>query len=262
MKYLVLLLTALYAACGSVPEKTAVNTNTNAATVSNVNTSANNNNSTPYNSATINGEKIEKETLVKFDGGKPPEGWTFIDPDGKDAPSAISYSSGTVKLSIPSGKDLYGENRTAPRLLKAIEGDFQIEVRVAFDPKAIYQGAGILVFHDDKNYLRLERGFGGVGGGDNGIRLDARTAEDYTTLTTPAEIPTESKSVDLKIVRSEKLFLAFWRLDENSEWKEVGEFESNYPASIRVGIIGCNTAAPISAEFSGIKLLPFQPKVK
>ena len=62
--------------------------------------------------------------------------------------------------------------------------------------------------------------------------------------------------VDLKLLRMGKKFIAFWRLDDESEWREVGEFDSDYQNTVQVGIIACNTGAEIPVEFSYIKLAP------
>ncbi|QYO65822.1 DUF1349 domain-containing protein [Leptolyngbya sp. 7M] len=213
-------------------------------------------NSTNTNSSTSIGERIEKETPVTFEGASLPDGWTFVDNDAKEKPSPYSMSDGKFKLTIPGGKDLYADNYGAPHLVKAVSGNFEIEARVKFDPKSDYQGAGLLIFHDAKNYLRLERCMGGTGGSGSGIRLDSRKGDEYIPISTPDRAETDADEVDLKIVRMGKKFIAFWRLNEESEWKEVGEFDSAYPETVRVGLIGVNTADEITAEFSNVKLLP------
>jgi len=83
-----------------------------------------------------------------------------------------------------------------------------------------------------------------------------RTKDEYKPITTPDQAVTAAKTVDLKLIRMGKKFIAFWRLDEESEWKEVGEFDSDYPDTVQVGIIACNTAAEIPVEFSYIRLAP------
>ena len=204
----------------------------------------------------VAGERIEKPVTVKFEAGGFPDGWVWIDPDERYAPTPHETKDGSLKITVPSTKDMYGENRTAPRLLKAVTGDFQIATKVKFDPKESYQGAGLIVYSNDNNYLRLERAFGGVGGGESGIRLDLRKDAEYKPLTTPQDIPTDAKQVELKILRKGKQIFAFWRPDENAEWKSAGEILSDYADSVQVGVIGCNTASPISAEFAYINLSP------
>jgi beta-xylosidase len=145
---------------------------------------------------------------------------------------------------------------TAPRLMKPISGDFEIETRVRFSPTQSYQGAGLLIFRNDNNYLRLERGYGGTRGGESGIRFDKREDEIYEPVATQDEFPTRAVEVELKFSRAGKVFTAFWRETGKTEWIEVGKVIDSYPEVVQVGLIGVNTADEITAEFAYIKLLP------
>lgn len=188
--------------------------------------------------------------------------WQWIDPDEKYNPTPKNVKKGILSVTLPTGKDLYGDNRTAPRYLKLITGDFQIETRVKFSPKENYQGAGLLIYRDDNNYIRFERCYGGVGGGVEGIRFDMRTPEEYKPLVTPDNIPTDAPEVDLKLVRNGRMFTAFWRPDEESEWREAGEAEADYPETILAGLVAANTAHQVTVEFAYIKLLPAVKKIE
>lgn len=205
--------------------------------------------------ATPAGQPVTQEVEVKF-AEKLPDGWTFTDPK-KDGPaSEMKIANGRLVLPIPSGRDLYADNLTAPRVTKAIKGDFQIDTRVKFSPKQDYQGAGLVVFGGKDRYLRLERAFGGTGGGEGGIRLDVRMEDKYEPLSTPQDIATEADEVELRLIRKGKQFSAYWRLNEEAEWREVGQVELAYGESVEVGLLGCNTGDDIVAEFSFIKLAP------
>ncbi|MGB7200839.1 MAG: DUF1349 domain-containing protein [Pyrinomonadaceae bacterium] len=206
--------------------------------------------------------KVEKQTNVSFSTYSKdwPVGWQWIDPDEKNVPTPHDVNKRVLSVTIPSGKDLYGENRTAPRYVKAITGDFQIETRVKFQPTENYQGAGLLIYKDDNNYMRFERAYGGIGGGGGGLRIDVRTTDEYKTVTTPNDVQTDVGEVELKIVRSGRTFIAFWREDEDSEWREAGEYESDYPDTILAGLVVCNTAREIGVEFGYIRLLPVSKK--
>lgn len=201
--------------------------------------------------------KVEKPVNVSFSTYSKdwPVRWVWIDPDPKNA-TARDVTKGVLRVTVPSGKDMYGDNRTAPRYVKQIQGDFQIETRVKFLPKENYQGAGLLIYKDDNNYLRFERAFGGIGGGGEGLRIDVRKDGEYKSILTPNDIQTDAGEVDLKIVRSGKMFTAYWRLDEESEWREAGEYASDYPETVMAGLIVCNTAREVVAEFGFIRLLP------
>ncbi|MFZ1701214.1 MAG: DUF1349 domain-containing protein [Pyrinomonadaceae bacterium] len=202
--------------------------------------------------------KVDKPVNVSFStySTEWPVGWQWVDPEEKDAPTPKDVKKGVLRVRIPSGKDMFGENRSAPRYIKAITGDFQMETRVRFMPKENYQGAGLFIYKDEVNYLRFERAYGGVGGGGEGIRIDYRKGDKYEPLVTPNDLPTEAEEVDLRLVRSGRIFTAYWRLDEDSEWREAGEFESDYPETVMAGLIACNTAREVTAEFAYIRLLP------
>ncbi len=207
------------------------------------------------------GVKVDKAQNVKFAGGKIDDGWQWIDPDGEFAPTAHEFKNGRLMMAIPTAKDLYGGNRTAPRLVKSVSGDFQIETRVKFDPSEDYQGAGLLIYKDGDNYIRLERAFGGIGGGGSGIRLDTRMRGEYTSPITPIDIPTTVTECDLKITRRLNVFSIYWRENENAEWRSVEDIETVFPETIQAGVVGCNTATEITAEFTNLRLSP-QPLQK
>lgn len=202
--------------------------------------------------------RVEKPVNVSFSTYSKdwPEGWQWIDPDEKENPTPHDVKLGVLRIRIPKNKDLIGENRTAPRYLKAIAGDFQIETRVKFLPKENYQGAGLLIYQNENNYLRFERAYGGLGGGGEGIRLDVRTDKGYTPITTPNEIQYDAETVDLRIVRSGQLITAYWRLNEDAEWREAGEYLSDFPETVMAGVVAANTAREVKAEFAFIRLLP------
>ena len=202
--------------------------------------------------------RVDKPVNVSFStySKEWPVGWQWIDPDERNKPTPHDVKSRVLRIRIPNGKNLYGENLTAPRYVKPITGDFQIETRVKFSPKENYQGAGLLIFKDNNNYLRFERAYGGVGGGGEGLRIDVKSGREYNPIITPNDIPTEISEVDLKIVRTGKVFTAYWRSDEESEWREAGEFISDFPETILAGVVACNTAREVTAEFGYIRLLP------
>ena len=203
-------------------------------------------------------ERIEKATNVSFStySKEWPVGWQWIDPDEKYDATPHNVKKGVLEVNLTSKKNLTANLANAPRYIKAISGDFQIETRVKFLPKENYQGAGLLVYYDPENYLRFDRSYGGVGGGGGGIRLDANRNGSFQPVVAPGEIQTEVPEVELKIVRSGNTFSAFWREDDNGEWRSAGEFVSDYPDTILAGIEASNTAREITAEFAYIRLLP------
>lgn len=204
------------------------------------------------------GERIEKNVNVSFStySKEWPVGWQWIDPDEKYNATPHDVKKGVLRITIPSKKNLNLEVTNAPRYVKSITGDFQIETRLKFLPKQNYQGAGLLIYQDANNYMKFERAYGG--GGGEGFRIDVRSGDGYNPLITPNDIRTDAGQVELKIVRSGKAFTAYWRVDEIAEWKKACEFISDYPETILAGLVACNTAEEITAEFAYIRLLPLQ----
>ena len=100
------------------------------------------------------------------------DGWgTPTDPasdcrlNAENGKLTITIPGGTHDLSPTSG------GMSAPRVLRKIEGDFRAQVKVtgefkpgdkAHSPKTVpYNAAGLLIWHDNKNYVRFEAETGG-----------------------------------------------------------------------------------------------------
>ena len=215
-------------------------------------------NTPPVRSIPVQAIKIEKPVNVSFSTYSEdwPVEWQWIDPDEKKAPTPHDTHAKVLRVRAPSGKDMRPGNTSAPRFMKAIVGDFQIETGVRFSPKENYQGAGLLIYADDRNFVRLERAYGGNGGGGEGIRMAAVRKGELEIVTNADQIPTEAADVQLRLVRSGGTVTAFWRVDENAEWKEVGDAAMEIPEALRAGVLVCNTAREVVAEFGYIKLLP------
>ena len=201
---------------------------------------------------------IDKPVNVSFStySKEWPVGWLWLDPDEKNVPTPHDVKAGVLRLRVPTGKDLLGNNLTAPRYVKPISGNFQIETRVRFNPTENYQGAGLLLFADHNNLLRFERGYGGPGGGTSGIRVALRTPNDERSLVTTADLETDLTELDLKLVRMGRNISAYWRADAENEWREAANFDLNLPDTVLTGIVACNTAREVVAEFQYIRLLP------
>ncbi|MBK7706283.1 MAG: DUF1349 domain-containing protein [Acidobacteria bacterium] len=244
---------ALLAGCSAIKESNTSNRETANAVPAKSNTNTVANVAPPVNGART-GEKVDNVVEFDFKNGIP-AGWDKLDPETSN-PSGWDTSNGVLKLRIPGGKDLYGDNRLSPRLIRNVTGDFEIETRLKFAPKSDYQGAGLLIFRNDNNFLRLERGLGGIGGGGDGIKFARAEDESFDELAAPANSSTNAAEVDLKLKRRGKLITAFWRPAGKSDWIEVGQVSNSYPETVVVGLIGVNTGEEITAEFAYVKLLP------
>jgi len=97
----------------------------------------------------------------EFDGSLYPE-WQWINPRG-DCGYELNMNSSWLMIQANSGYDLWpGANFDAPRLLQGISGDFAIETKMASAEKDIPTVGGLLVWKDDNNYIRFEKGMHGT----------------------------------------------------------------------------------------------------
>jgi len=94
----------------------------------------------------------------EFDKGMLEPEWEWIDP-GNDSTKTFGAREDWLEISTISGNDLWPKaNLDAPRLLRSISGDFAVETRLAPSPDRIPQAGGILVWKDEENFIRFDRG--------------------------------------------------------------------------------------------------------
>jgi len=204
----------------------------------------------------INGSPILKNTNVSFNtySKEWPVAWEWIDPD-PHPPTHHDTDDAVLHVIVPQGRDMAGDIRTAPRYLKAIAGDFRMGTEVLGRPALNYQGAGLLLWRAEKDYIRFERSYGGDGGG--AVRIIARKGDEQTLV---ASIPTDSEATSLRVQRSGEVFVFFCSPSRQAPYQEVGRCETDYPSNILAGLVAVNTASDFDVRFSGIRLEPGSEK--
>jgi hypothetical protein len=176
----------------------------------------------------------------EFDSGLNP-GWVLEDP-GNDARYNVAERPGFLHIAVPpcapsqQCNDLFpGNNFAAPRFVQHINGDFTVMTRLDFDPHYQYQGAGILVWQDENNFLRLERSRGDVVNNKPGVHLDKREKSGpYTAIPSTEVQPTNATQVELRMKRVGDHFTASWR-EPGGIWRLVGETDIHL-SDIKVGL--------------------------
>jgi serine/threonine protein kinase/regulation of enolase protein 1 (concanavalin A-like superfamily) len=110
--------------------------------------------------------KREPGTLARAVRSRILAGWgEVIDPDGD---CLVTNENEKLVIQIPGTvHDLQAFKANAPRVLQSVFGDFTIKIKVSgeFEPGAesscnyahAYNGAGLLLWADDRNFIRLER---------------------------------------------------------------------------------------------------------
>ncbi|HEV3258345.1 MAG TPA: DUF1349 domain-containing protein [Gemmataceae bacterium] len=213
---------------------------------------------------------IAGAAVVRDEKPRTLKGWGKVtDPDGD---CTVKAGKGKITLTVPGGThDLNAATgMNGPRVLKEVEGDFTAQVKVTgdFDPgdKAAnprtspFNGAGLLVWQDEKNYIRLERNRWWVAdqgkyacypplveyfqdGEYKGTDPDATTDDFF-----------KGRSTWLKIERQGDKVIASYSHD-GKKWAVAKEIEAALPKKVQVGVAAVNTSTqPFTVEFAESKV--------
>jgi regulation of enolase protein 1 (concanavalin A-like superfamily) len=154
----------------------------------------------------------------------------------------------------------------APRVLREIVGDFSVEVKVsgAFpaDARCLiegrwpYHGAGLLVWQDEKNYVRLERAHMHLPSGlwrcypGWELRQDGKMVRGWQ----PSDgLLDEAKAAYFRIARSAGVLTGSYSQD-GKDWRELPQLQIDFGKQVRVGVEALqNTPTGFEALFEGFK---------
>ena len=188
---------------------------------------------------------------------------------GVGATVGVEARPGYLRITAPSGNDLFpGTNFDAPTVFQVISGDFTLETALEFAPTEDYQGAGLYIWQDQDNFVRLERCFGGLGGIDSGICLLKIADGEPEVIASAVDISTTAQRVELRLQKAGGQVTAWWRdasAASAGPWRTVGKTEIALPGgpqplteqALRAGMVLCveQGAAEISADFDTFRIL-------
>jgi regulation of enolase protein 1 (concanavalin A-like superfamily) len=181
--------------------------------------------------------------------------------------SKLQRDPASLTIEVPPGIRLLSlklDVKNSPMTLAEVEGDFVAQVRVAgsmnpgtertrFKGKDVlpgtFQGAGLILWQDPKNYARLER--------------TVRTARGRAVVASEAllEIIQNGKMVVFSYppVPDQPLFLRIQRLagtldfmfsPDGRRWASHRKLAVVFPAKLQVGLVASNMSKqPLSAQF-------------
>lgn len=196
------------------------------------------------------GAPAPKDALANW--GKP------VDP----AKDCKFEATGTkLKITVPGGKDPHDLSAElnapmhAPRVLKDVDGDFQMDVSVAAfavpegaeggtERNVAFFGAGFLVWQDEKNYVRLERAmFRRDPQSPCYISFELRRNGEFVKYGTPEDGNLDpKKGAMLKLTRKGNTFTAAVSEDAGKTWNELKPLEAEFDKKVQAGVIAVNTA--------------------
>lgn len=186
-----------------------------------------------------------------------PDWGTTVDPQGD---CEFSLKGDSLIVEVPGEHNLNPSwqfnNLSAPRVLQVIKGDFQIETRVeALAPLAsknadvfrAYASAGVVLWQDERNFARFERGANGATGRVS-IHLEwFRDGEQaYTKFCDIADTPAH-----LRVSREGNAFRFSYSTD-GTTWKEFPlDASVRFAEQLQAGVTVINsTANPLTARFN------------
>jgi hypothetical protein len=204
--------------------------------------------------------------------GKKPQavkGWGEVtDPDGD---CRVAEEKGVLTITVPkTHHDLtYTADFTklnAPRVLRPAEGDFTLTVKArAFSlPGDVesssgvvsFVSAGLLVWQDDKNFIRLERA--AVGQGETPFVWVERFQGGKPVSQKLKPLADADKDTGLRVVRKgNSLSFLYDEGGKGDSWAEAHAEEAELPAKLRVGVAAVNTTArEFLARLTELELRP------
>lgn len=173
-----------------------------------------------------------------------------VDPAGD---CRFNVDGDRLTIDVPGTKhDLSAEvgDMKAPRVLRVIEGDFIAQVKVSgnvrhagnrtSDEYLAYHGAGLLLWLDDRTYLRLERAaiVREEGGPYHYVNFELRK-DGQRAASGGAEIPDEDTY--LRVERRGDRVLGATSQD-GIHWQYLDEIPAELPRRIKMGAVAINTS--------------------
>ncbi|HLW66270.1 MAG TPA: protein kinase, partial [Gemmataceae bacterium] len=234
---------------------------------------------------TQNGKRIGGAGVAKAGqgrGGPPPglrtiPGWgEVLDPDGD---CKIDGADTKVALQIP-GKfhSIDGRgNRNSPRVLREVDGDFSVQVKVASSVRVdlssglkngLYRAASLLVWGDEKIMIRLDRE---AQRGDGQSASFCRLKADLQSVSAFVIDGKERDYIDgvqdvatlLRIERRQGKFGASYSQDGGKQWVHMTPQPFAMPSmtgKVKVGVAAVNiTSQPMAVEFEDFRVDPLEP---
>jgi regulation of enolase protein 1 (concanavalin A-like superfamily) len=193
-------------------------------------------------------------------------GWGRVIDPWRDCDVALDREHDRLKIQVPGTPHVLSAEvsqlpMNAPRVVRRVRGDFTAGVHVLgrlepgqskttpYDP---YHGAGLIVWQDPSNYLRLERAVGFIKGRHHSyINYEVRKGG---RLAVSRGITIADRSLFLKLRRRGVAFSA-WYSHDGRRWLELGMVEAAFTERVEVGVIAVNSSQrTLSAELEGLRI--------
>lgn len=191
-------------------------------------------------------------------------GWgKLIDPDGD---CTAKVENGRLTFTVIGRHDVSDDVQglmNAPRVLQEVEGDFVAFVKVGgefkpagpstFDIRPPYNCAGLFLWQDKKNYVRVQRAAMAVNGQIIEY-LNLHQQKEGLVETNRYELRLKRERVQLRLERRNGRLYASATYD-HQVWQGYPPLEAELPGKLQIGVAAISTsAAPFTPEFSEFEL--------
>jgi regulation of enolase protein 1 (concanavalin A-like superfamily) len=187
-------------------------------------------------------------------------GWGRVIDPWRDCDISLDPENERLKIQVPGTPHVLSAEvpqlpMNAPRVVRRIRGDFTATVHVLgrFEPGRCktthydpYHGAGLIVWQDPSNYVRLERAVGFVKGRylpyiNYEVREGGRLTESHG-------IKMADRPLFLKLRRQGVAYSAWYSYDGRG-WVQLGEVDASFAERVEVGVVAVNSSKEtLSAE--------------
>lgn len=175
--------------------------------------------------------------------------WNWVDPLG-GATYNTSVNTGYLRIQAPNGnRDLATFNKNAPRLLRLLTGDFDVQTKLTINPLQTYQSAGLLMWINENNFIWIGRSIGNVIG-HNYVRDNSNEGLN------PPQPSYSGTTVYFRMTRQGNSFTTYYSADGIS-WVPTGSLTYlSVPSTINIGVFLINNWQdnPIQADFDFFRI--------
>ncbi len=166
--------------------------------------------------------------------------WSWVREDSTKW--SLTASSGNMRITSDGG-DLYQSVNTTKNILvrNVPSGDWAVTTKVTVNPGSNYSQAGLIVYKDDDNYIKLTRCYADGNTLNYAKEVGAIYSDDGFASVS-------STTVYLKIIKTGTTYTLYYNTDGGSTWNQVKQYTGvNFGTSFKVGLLSQSTA--ISADF-------------
>jgi regulation of enolase protein 1 (concanavalin A-like superfamily) len=166
---------------------------------------------------------------------------------------SLTSAPGQLKVT-PDAGDIWGTDTTQKYILlqNPKYDDFTLVTKLTLSPTANYQAAGLIVFYDADNYIKVNRGYNA-----GNVYTMLKETAGVTAATTAADTLAGTPTVYLKLVKWGATYSGYYSADGIS-WNSIGSysgvsFSSSSPMKVGLHAMRSGPAGPIDAYFGSFQ---------